>query len=246
MNANLVSCFDIAPPALAESRVLQERVDRKYLLRARDLESLLSVLHPGHLVLPAGEALWARYESMYFDSPERDFYHAHRRGQRPRFKVRIRHHIDRQLTFLEVKRKESCGRTAKLRLPLPFGQSGFGTSERQFIEQHARVDATRLVPTVAISFMRLTLLGRSVNERLTLDRDLRAVASGRMAEMPPAVIAEVKQSQFANHEGAVAALRAMHAHEIAVSKYCLGILLSARVRGNTFKPVLQALQRLSV
>ncbi len=238
--------FDLASSALAESRALQQRIDRKYLIAAHSLERLLRLLQPEHLLLLASDAAWARYDSVYFDSVELDFYHAHRRGRMPRHKVRIRHHLDRRLTFLEVKRKESRGRTTKFRLPLPFGQDEIAAQQRQFVEQYAACDAARLVPVLAISFLRLTVLGRSVDERLTLDKDLVVVAGGRRSQVPPAVIVEVKQSQFGNRTPSIRALRAVHARPIAVSKYCLGTLLSEQADSPVFRPILRALERLSV
>ena len=242
----MTSSFALASPALVESRALQHRIDRKYLMSASHLEQLLGLLQPEHLLLLAGEVAWARYESVYFDSVERDFYHAHRRGRMPRFKVRIRHHLDRRLTFLEVKRKESRGRTTKFRLGLPFGHDQLGAQERQFVEEHAPHDADRLVPILAISFLRLTLLGRSANERLTIDRDLAVVAGGSRIQLPPALIVEVKQSQFANRAPSIRAIKSVHARQIAVSKYCLGTVITAQSSSPVFRPVLHALKRLSV
>lgn len=245
-NSEFGLSFDLAPSTLAESRALQQRIDRKYLVAAHSLERLLTLLQPEHLLLLASEAAWARYESVYFDSAELDFYHAHRRGRMPRHKVRIRHHLDRRLTFLEVKRKESRGRTTKFRLPLAFGQDEIGAQDRPFVEHHAACDAMGLRPTLAISFLRLTVLGRSVNERLTLDKDLVVIAEGRRIPVPPAAIAEVKQSQFGNRTPSIGALRAVHARQIAVSKYCLGTLLSEQADSPVFRPILRALERLSV
>jgi hypothetical protein len=241
----LLQGFEVASAAQIESRSLQQRVDRKYVVSTALVAPLLRLLASSHSLLLAGESTWARYESLYFDSEGRDLYHAHRRGRMPRYKVRIRHHLDRELTFLELKRKERRGHTAKFRLQLSFGQSELGASERQFIAAHAPIDPTALVPAVIVSFQRLTLVGRDVNDRLTLDRDLAVVTDGQRMPLPPAIIAEVKQPQYANHLGAVAALRGMRAREMALSKYCLGTSLSAPVRDNVFKPLLNALERIS-
>ncbi len=211
--------FDIASSSLTESRTLEERVVRKYLLPTGRLDLLLRLLHPEHLLLPAGDAAWARYENVYFDSAARDLYHAHRRSLRPRHKVRIRHYLDRRVTFLEVKRKERSGRTVKFRQTLPFGQGDLGSNEHRFIEAHASLDSRSLVASVTISFQRLTLLGRAVNERVTIDRDLMVVAGGQAAPVPPVIIAEVKQLRFSNHEGAVPILRGIQGREAALSEY---------------------------
>jgi hypothetical protein len=237
--------FDVAPPSLVEERSLQQRVDRKYLLGIDDLEPLLARLRPGYCLLRAGQHVWARYESVYLDTLDRELYHAHRCGRRPRYKVRIRHHIDRQLTFLEIKRKQNNGHTVKLRLTLAFRQNHLDSRERLFIEAHTPLNVARLIPCVSISFQRLTLLGRGVNERLTLDRDLTVVAGARAEHISRVVIAEVKQSRYVHHGGAVDALRGVHAREAKLSKYCLGTILMAPVRANIFKPVFRTIERLS-
>ncbi len=237
--------FDVATPALIEARSLQRRVDRKYLLGADALEPLMARLHPGYCLLRAGRQIWARYDSIYLDTPGRDLYHAHRCGRRPRYKVRIRHHLDRQLTFLEVKSKDNSGRTAKRRLALAYRQNHLDTREREFIEAHAPVDGARLIPCVSISFLRVTLVGTGFNERLTFDRDVTFVGDTHEERLSRVVIGEVKQAHYSNHQGAVAALRSLHVREATFSKYCIGTTLVAGVPGNIFKPTLKAIERLS-
>ena len=246
MGLDILRRFAIAQPSLIEARSLQQRVDRKYLLAASDITSLLARLQQSHCVVSAGGHGWARYDSIYFDTPDRDLYHAHRCGRRPRYKVRIRHHVDRALSFLEVKRKDRSGRTTKHRLALPYRQDTLGPHERTFIDAHAALDGTPLLPRVSISFQRLTLVGSSVNERVTLDRELMVAAGNCVETLGRVVIAEVKQSHYLNHAGAVAGFRHIHAREVALSKYCLATLLVAPVPANVFKPALRAIERLSV
>lgn len=236
--------FDVAAPALVERRALQRRIDRKFLLGGRALPPLLSRLRSAYLLLLAGDRVWARYESVYFDTPERELFHAHRRGLRPRYKIRIRHHVDRRLTFLEIKHKERSGRTTKTRLDLAFAADRLTERERRFIEAHAPVAATRLVPCVSISFWRLTLLGRDAHERLTIDRHLQLSDGVRVEELPRLVVAEVKQERHTT-AGAIAALLAQQAREAPVSKYCLGSVLLASLPANVFKPTLRAIDRMS-
>ena len=239
-----MAAFDLAAPALVERRTLQRRIDRKFLLGVPALLPLLGHLRSAYVLLLAGDREWARYESVYFDTPERELFHAHRRGLRPRYKIRIRHHVDRRLSFLEIKHKERSGRTTKTRLELPFAAGELTERERRFIEAHAPVAAARLVPCVSISFLRLTLLARDAHERLTIDRHLRLSDGARVEELPRLVVAEVKQERHAT-AGAVAALLAQQAREAAVSKYCLATVLLASVPANVFKPVLRAIERLS-
>jgi hypothetical protein len=245
LGLDLLRGFDIAGTALIEARALQQRVDRKYLLAAGALEPLLARLRPEYSLLHVGEQGWARYESIYLDTADHTFYHAHRCGRRPRYKVRIRHHVDRQLSFLEIKSKTNSGRTMKRRLALSYGQNHLGVPEQQFIDTYAPTNSARLMPCVSISFLRLTLVGKGLNERLTFDRDVTFVGGPREERFSRVVVCEVKQVVRSNHLGAVPALRTLHARETAFSKYCIGTLLVAPVAGNIFKPTLKAVERLS-
>lgn len=251
-DVDTLRCFVVASPALVETRSLQQRIDRKYLLAPRDVAGVLARLQRSHCILRAGEHAWTRYQSVYLDTPERDLYHAHRCGRRPRYKLRLRHHLDRQLSFLEIKRKDKSGRTVKHRLPLPFGQEDLTSRERPFIEAHAPLIGKRLYPQIAISFQRLTLVGSVVDERVTLDRGMTldrgstVAAATSVEQLGRVVIAEVKQARYVNHSGAVESLRSVHAREMALSKYCLATALVAPVRANVFKPTLRAVARLTV
>jgi hypothetical protein len=246
MELDILRSFGIASPALVEARSLQQRFDRKYLFAAHDIACVLVHLRHSHCVLRAGDRVWARYQSVYLDTPDRELYHAHRCDRRPRFKVRIRHHVDRQLSFLEVKRKDNTGRTAKHRLGLLFGQADLSSRERTFIDAHAPLAGKCLLPCVAISFQRLTLVGRVLDERVTFDRGLMVAAGTSVEELGRVVIAEVKQGHYVNHGGAVEGFRRGNVREMALSKYCLATALVAPVPANVFKPALRAIGRLSV
>src|SRR5688572_1197274 len=146
--------FQEASPELLESRALQHRVDWKYLVPVRLLGRVLAELRADFHVVNAGERWIASYDTVYFDTPDRQLYHDHRRGRRPRYKVRIRHHLDRRVAFLEVKCKRRPDRTLKERLGLPFGQARLDEEARRFIHEHCPVDATSLIPCVSIAFQR--------------------------------------------------------------------------------------------
>jgi hypothetical protein len=188
----------------------------------------------------------ARYESIYFDTDERQFYYDHHRGRLPRHKVRIRRHVDRELAFLEIKRKEKSGRTVKARLDVPFDQTGLGPVEREFIEAHASIGAAALRPRVTIRFLRTTLVGTTLNERLTFDWDVEFhERGGAYGAMPGVAVVEVKQPRYSNRSVAVDTFRTTQVREHGVSKYCLATSRLTAVRGNRFKPTFRLLEKLS-
>lgn len=236
--------FNEAPRDLTESRALQQRVDRKYVLPMDLLPALLAELHADyHIVMSAGQAI-ARYDTRYFDTEERQLYHDHRRGRRPRYKVRVRHHVDRRRTFLEVKSKAQSDRTVKARVELPFGQNELDAEARRFIDEQCPIDAGSLLPCVSVSFLRVTLIGIALLERVTLDWELQFRNRGRCARVPGVVIAEIKQARYSNVHGAARALRVLNIREQMLSKYCLGTARLMPVRMNTFKPAFRTLERL--
>jgi hypothetical protein len=229
---------------LLAARALLTRVDRKYLLPREALDALLARLRDDYGVLRAGTRLAARYSTRYFDTSDLRLYDDHRRGRCPRYKVRMRHHLDRQLSFLEVKRRGTNQQTTKAILHRPFGAADLDPEGRRFIETHCPIAATSLVSSVLIDFRRATLVGEIVNERVTIDWDFDFHHASAGARLPHAVIVEVKQAQYSNRTPAIRALRASGIREQSISKYCIATATVTAVRSNTFKPALRAVERL--
>lgn len=225
-------------------RALLTRVDRKYLLPREALDALLFSLRDDYGVLRAGTRRAARYSTRYFDTADLRMYDDHRRGRCPRYKVRMRHHLDRQLSFLEIKRKDSNQHTTKAILSRPFGAAELDPEGRRFVDEHCPIAADSLVSGVSIDFVRATLVGDVVNERVTVDWnfDFHHLSAG--ARLVHAVIVEVKQARYSNHTPAIRALRAFRVREQSISKYCIATARLAVVRSNTFKSALRAMEQL--
>jgi VTC domain len=229
---------------LLAARALLTRVDRKYLLPREALDALLFSVRDDYGVLRAGTRLAARYSTRYFDTSDLRMYDDHRRGRCPRYKVRMRHHLDRKLSFLEVKRKGTNQQTTKAILNRPFGAVELDPEGRRFIEKHCPIAAASLVSGVSIDFLRATLVGECVNERVTIDWDFDFHHVSAGARFAHAVIVEVKQARYSNRTPAIRALRALRIREQSISKYCVATAAVAAVRSNTFKPALRAMERL--
>ena len=243
---DVLETFEQASPWLVEDRALLQRVDRKYLLTPDVCACVLGQLWSHYHVLRTAGKVDARYESIYFDTDQRQFYYDHHRGRLPRHKVRLRRHIDRELAFLEIKRKEKSGRTFKARLDLPFDQTSLGRVEREFIEAHASIAAASLQPRVTIWFLRTTLVGALLNERLTFDWDVEfRDVTGAHDRVPGVAVVELKQPRYSQRSVAVETFRTMNVREHGLSKYCLATSRLTAVRGNRFKPTHRLLEKLS-
>lgn len=240
-----LDAFADSTPDLLAHRLLQKRVDRKYALPWRAVVPLLDQLADGFRVLRAAGRPAATYETVYLDTPERRLYDDHRRGRVPRYKVRFRHQLERQLTFLELKKKGHDGQIEKTRRPLPFGTVVLDDETRAFVERYCAVDAGTLEPTLAIGFRRATLLGVQTEERLTLDWDIAFTGEGQSHAWPGVAIVELKQPRTHHDSPAVRALHSLGVRQTGFSKYCLATATVAPVRANYFRANLRLLERLS-
>jgi hypothetical protein len=240
-----LEAFGDASTELIAARTLQQRVDRKYLLPKQALDPLLAGLCTDFRVVRADGRLAATYDSLYFDTPDRQMYEDHRRGRTRRHKVRIRHHLERRLSFLEVKGRSASGRTSKARLGRPFGDVHLDEEGLAFIEAHSPFRAGFLIPAISTAFRRITLVGAQTDERITIDWDLELRDDHQRERLPSVAIAEIKQGRYSNYTNAVRVFRGLHIRETAVSKYCLATARLAAVRINTFRPALRAVEQLS-
>jgi|CXWL01.1.fsa_nt_gi hypothetical protein len=238
--------FDDATPDLLEKRLLQQRVDRKFALSRGRLLTFLDNLDEDHRLLRAAGVPAATYETSYFDTADRRMYEDHRRGRMPRYKVRVRHQLERQMTFLEIKRKGHDGRTCKARMPRQFRDSGLDDEAAGFIGDNCPVPASQIRPVLWLTFRRATLLAERTEERLTIDWDFAFRLGDRTRRWPHVAIVEIKQPRYHHDTPAVRALRRLGVRETPLSKYCVGIATLAPVRSNTFKPMLRELEYLSV
>jgi hypothetical protein len=225
------------------SSALQRRFDTKFVAHTRCLPELLTALGADYRLLSAGGVALARYKTLYFDTPDYASVVAHHRGRRPRKKVRIRHHIDRQLSFLEVKLKTGAERTDKARLGLSFGNEELGASELEFLLANHLPEPAQLQPTLRTDFGRITLVGTDA-ERVTLDIDLSFSNSNSTKALAGLCIIEVKQARLMSRSPVMLALHQCGARRGRISKYCTAAsLLVPELRLARFKPVLRAARK---
>ena len=90
-----LSDFRVAGAAVLEQRALQQRIDTKYVLNQSEFTELLSMLQGSYAIVYSDGQAVASYTNIYFDTPDFACLRAHHRGERPRYKIRIRHHRSR-------------------------------------------------------------------------------------------------------------------------------------------------------
>lgn len=244
--AEMMAPLETAPTALLEERALLRRTDSKFLLSGRQLAEVIAGLADHYQILRTGGAPWARYETLYFDTGELRCFHDHRRGRRPRHKVRVRHYPARALSFLEVKTKRSEYITHKYRRPIEYGHDRLDDEDRRFVEQHCDLPAGDLEPRVWTNFNRSTLLGIATAERITIDTRLELVHHDREIHLPEVVIMEVKQAPYDVRSPVMLALRRLNLRRVSASKYCTSnVLFHGGLRFNRLQPAIRRIRRVA-
>jgi hypothetical protein len=242
--ADVLAPFPLATPALLVERKLLRRADSKFVLHAERLPELLAWLRRDYAVLRAGARRFAAYHTLYFDTPDLRCFHDHRRGRRPRHKVRIRHYPDRRLSFFELKTKQSELLTDKHRIAIPYLQDTLPAPAHELLVARFPSLAGRLEPQLWTNFRRLTLIGLHTNERVTIDTGLQVGEPGALADIAHVAIVEVKQSPFCTRTPVMAALRGARLHPASASKYCTALAFTRRdLRFNRLLPALRVIER---
>ncbi|MGK0279252.1 MAG: hypothetical protein ACI9RU_002028, partial [Litorivivens sp.] len=108
---NIVDAFEPISLSEMEGTALLDRTDTKFMLDQGTLIELLKEVQGDYRILEVKGIRMNRYKTLYFDTPDLDFYHLHQNGKKNRHKVRSRKYLDSDLCFLEVKFKNNKGRT---------------------------------------------------------------------------------------------------------------------------------------
>jgi hypothetical protein len=210
---------------------LMNRIDTKYVVTNDEFLELLAMVSSQGYKVQAIDGLRAvRYDTLYYDTEERAMYIAHHNQMLNRQKIRTRHYVDSNQTFLEVKNKSNRGRTDKRRTSIDL--SYFSDIHRnpqavEYLSERSRYDIATLTPALATRFVRITIVNPTLSERVTIDLDLEYedMRSGRRATIEGMAIIEIKQDGNL-HSHTKDRLRDMRITPLKVSKYCLGSALT--------------------
>jgi len=235
---NILNQFD--PISLKDmDRVkLLNRVDTKYVFELNRLSSVLSDISDCYYVLEIDNIRTNSYKTLYYDTPNYDFYKGHHNGKLNRTKIRFRKYIESNLNFLEIKLKTNKERTDKRRTKISDIEIDLSSDSQQFIDENSLVEGMDLQPALWNSFTRITLVHKTINERLTIDLNLafEDCNTGKETSIPHITIAELKQGKANVNSDFVKAVKKYHIRPMGMSKYCIGLaLLNNQLKSNNFK-----------
>lgn len=235
---NILQQFE--PISLSEmDRVkLLNRVDTKYVFELSKLEQILNDVSPFYSVLELKAKRTNSYKTLYFDTPDLDCYIQHHNGKLNRTKIRFRKYVESELNFLEIKFKNNKERTIKKRIKVEEIEPQLSAASIEFIDNYSLLEGNALEASLWNTFTRITLVHKTVNERLTIDLNLafKNVKTNEEASAPHIVIAELKQSKANVNSDFVKAIKKYHIRPMGMSKYCIGTaLLNKNLKSNNFK-----------
>ena len=149
------------------------------------------------------------------------------------------------MCFLEVKQKDFKGKTIKSRIRINSFEQVNSTNSKQFIKETLNTDF-QLELSLTNNFERITLVNKSINERVTIDTNLSFIFGHNSSSYNELVIVEVKQKGYNRNTGIVKALREQRSYPTGMSKYCIGIIsLKKEMKYNRFKSKLLQIKKIS-
>ncbi|NQV01377.1 MAG: polyphosphate polymerase domain-containing protein, partial [Bacteroidia bacterium] len=184
--------FDTIQLEEMEQVKLMNRIDRKFWLHEAELPEILTSILPHYFALSINDQIQIRYATTYFDTPGNEMLRAHHNGKLNRFKIRRRTYVDSGISFLEVKFKNNKGRTIKKRISSDLDSTQFSMKDREFIQSCTPYQSEELHPGLWNRFTRITLINKALNERCTIDTDIRFQTEDRLISLPNLVIVEIK------------------------------------------------------
>ena len=211
-----------------ERHKLLRRADSKFAIARAEIPALLQTMAPGYEVLTAAGNTAATYATIYFDTADRQFLTDHLRGRRPRHKVRVRHYLDRHLSYLEVKSRTRANRTEKVQQVREYGGNGLTPAEQAWVAS-ATGCKDLLQAQAWTSCQRITLLRRGTAARVTIDLNVTLGNASGAHQLLGHVLVELKQERSSTDLVLAQALRTAHARPVGLSKYVAAMMSSAPV-----------------
>ena len=218
---------------------LMNRTDQKYLTNVDTLKQLLLLTVGSYYSQEIADHGVSPYATTYWDDPVTHcLFRQHETGRKPRQKIRVRTYLSSNITFLEVKKKDNHGKTAKKRVEVPSLESvmhkGAGSD---FVKQQTGLQMHDLAPAVGNRFNRITLVNFAKTERLTIDFGISFYnyATDERASMDNIVVIELKRDGRCPSP-IIPLLRQLRIKPAGFSKYCIGASVTdSSLRINRFK-----------
>lgn len=245
---NIIKKFHPVTLDQMDSVKLMKRTDTKFVFNIKQLPEILHFASNDYLILEINEIREQKYETTYFDTEGYTMYTSHHNGKLNRHKIRIRKYVSSDQEFLEVKKKNNRAETIKNRIQHSYTeQLDSSDMGNKFLEKYTPFDPQHLKPKLGNSFIRLTLVSKQFNERITIDYNLnfKDLTHNKGISAKSVCIAEIKRNKDQKESPFLDKLNQMKIQSSGFSKYCFGIaMLSPDVKTNLFKQKMKKLEKI--
>jgi len=253
MNSTLkTALFSFSPISLKEmnSVAFLHRVDTKFILNASMLNELLNDIMHDYFILDIDNRRCFNYSTMYYDTPELSMYIDHIRGKLNRFKVRHRHYVDSDLSYIEVKFKNNSGRTSKWREKRSATKQKSEILDNYLLKKHLPHHFRNLKAVLQNNFHRITLVDKNFTQRVTIDYDISYLlpdAEQKKQVLSDLVIIEIKSDKNKEKNGIQQSLKKLRIKQSGFSKYCIGVALTdtSKEKAGALKPKFVKINKLT-
>lgn len=230
----------IDPISLAEMDhvKLMRRQDAKFVIPAAFVSGLLRDIAPLYRVLEIGGKRIHPYHTIYYDTDELKMYHEHHNGRLNRYKVRTRTYLTSDIAFIEVKFKNNKEETIKRRIRTATPDNITQERTGKFLKANSPYTIHEIEPVLENHFKRITLVHKTIPERVTIDIELGYKRPGTNSDisLPGLSVVEIKYERDSPHSDMISYLRRRSFQSMGFSKYCIGTVLNnPLVKSNLFK-----------
>jgi hypothetical protein len=220
---NITDLFSATTLGEIGSGNLMERFELKYPMPVNRIGDFLLSIDGNYRILEIGGLRIFDYKSVYLDTEEHDFYCQHVTGKAVRIKVRYRTYIDTGVTYLEVKKKDNKNHTRKHRIVNEPEDDGLCNCDAiRFLRPQICFNTGRLLPMLEGEYKRITLVAKDLNERVTIDFDMRFAGGFSCINWPLLAIVELKRKKLSDRTPASKVLKSLSVRPAGFSKYCIG------------------------
>lgn len=243
--SNLIKNFTPISLKEMDGVALMKRTDTKFIVHENELINVLSNIKDKYNVLEIENKRILTYSSLYFDTPNKKFYHDHHNKKVNRTKVRIRKYVESDICFLEIKQKDGKGNTTKTRILIDDFETELSNNSLDFINKTTN-DTYELEPIIWNEFNRMTLVNKTDKERLTIDFNISFKNEDSSKEYENLIIIEVKQERFKRTSPVVKELKSIQTNPYSISKYCIGMInIYEDLKQNRFKEKLIKIDKIT-
>ena len=243
---HIIKNFDTISLEKMDKVRLMDRSDTKFFFSSELLPGILEKASANYQILEEKAGSVFTYSNLYFDTPEFDMYTVHHNRHLNRYKVRFREYVDSGIIFLEVKFKNNKRRTIKTRIKQTSFEDTLTGESADFINQLVPYEAKNFISSIRNKFNRLTLVHKTVKERITIDTGLQFTGKNKEYKLPFLAIAEVKHSRLSSQSDFIDLLLDHRIFPQGLSKYLLGVVLAyPGIKYNRYKAKLLTLKQIS-